>query len=129
MPKRRSPQWRVFYLMEIFSMQRDKRFRAVEDWALASDGVQWVLQRQSGPGNWQAVSFVRSSKAALVRCMREKGAPPHVAEQLLEGLPADFEAWHEQFYRLGHLPTASPAKIVMKGPGHQNKGGQEAIAA
>jgi hypothetical protein len=95
---------RAFYLKAIFTqMQKDKQFRAVDSWALASDGFQWVLQRQSGPNHWQAVSFVRSSKETLARCMREKGTPPHVAEQLLEGLPADFEAWHDEFHRLGSL--------------------------
>jgi hypothetical protein len=96
-------------------MQKDKQFRAVDNWALASDSLQWVLQRRTGPKNWTAESFVRTSKVILERCMREKGVPPHIAEQLLEGLPDDFEAWHDTFCGSGHLATPQTPKSVMTG--------------
>jgi hypothetical protein len=101
-------------------MQKDKQFRAIDNWALASDGLQWVLQRRKGK-HWEAVSFVRSSKDVLSRCMREKGTPPDVADQLLDGLPACFEAWHEQFWPPGLSITAQLTKIVMTPLGRPNK--------
>ena len=42
----------------------DNRFVTAHDWALASDGMQWILlhnHRQDGTGRWQAVSFVHST--------------------------------------------------------------------
>jgi hypothetical protein len=73
-------------------MYVDKQFRASGDWALASDGLQWVLQRHSG-GQWKAVSFVRSTKEILQRCMREKGCPAADQVVLLDGLPPSFDEW------------------------------------
>jgi len=111
-------------------MQKDKQFRAIDNWALASDGLQWVLQRRKGK-HWEAVSFVRSSKDVLARCMREKGTPPDVAvEQLLNGLPACFEAWHDQFWPLRQSTAAQPRKIVMTAPAHPNmQAASETLAA
>jgi hypothetical protein len=73
-------------------MQRDKTFRTAGHWGLASDGAQWVLQRRSGP-NWQGISFVRSTRHILERCMREKGVEARYAEVLLEGLPDTYDTW------------------------------------
>lgn len=97
-------------------MQKDKQFRVIDRWALATDGVQWILQRQSGSDHWQAVSFVRTTREILARRMREKGVPALAAEQLLKALPEDFETWHDEFYRFGGSPTAQTEKIVMEGP-------------
>jgi hypothetical protein len=59
-------------------------------WALASDGVQWVLQyRAAGTKRWQAVKFVRSTKVHLAQRLRELKVPN--TEQLLEGLPDSFD--------------------------------------
>jgi hypothetical protein len=105
-------------------MQKDGRFRVVDDWALASDGVQWVLQHRSGR-SWEALSFVRTKKDVLADCMIHKGAPPDVAQPLLES----FEAWHEQFDPSGYLPTAPPAKTVMTASDGRNKQGVPAKLA
>jgi hypothetical protein len=71
-------------------------FATAGDWALASDGLQWILlrrhRRRSGDG-WDAISFVRTSKDILARCMREKGMEAGVARLLLGGLPDTFEEW------------------------------------
>jgi len=71
----------------------DKLFRVSGRWALASDGLQWILLRQQGQEKWCGVSFVRSTKDILARCMREKGTPPDDARRLLDGLPASFDEW------------------------------------
>ena len=49
-------------------------------WALATDGIQWIVQRARRNGNkeggleWRAVAFVASDKGVLHRVLREKGA-------------------------------------------------------
>jgi hypothetical protein len=48
--------------------------------------------RRSGP-YWLAVSFVRSTRDILARCMREKGTDESTAAQLLSGLPETFDQW------------------------------------
>jgi hypothetical protein len=63
------------------------------DWAVASDGVQWMLMRRhprKSGDTWDSVSFVRSTKDILARCMREKGVEPGTAVILLSGLPDTF---------------------------------------
>ena len=42
-----------------------------------------------------AISFVRSTKEFLTRCMRDKETPPHIAEQLLDGLADTFDEWYQ----------------------------------
>ena len=74
----------------------DNRFVTAHDWALASDGMQWILlhnHRQDGTGRWQAVSFVHSTRDILARCIREKGCRPGNARHLLKGLPLTFNEW------------------------------------
>ena len=74
----------------------DRIFATAEDWALASDGVQWMLMRRhlrKSGDTWDPVSFVRSERNILARCMREKGVQPGTAAQLLEGLPDTFDEW------------------------------------
>ena len=61
-------------------------------WALASDGLQWILQRRYG-GQLRAVAFVRSSRDILTRVMNEKGVAPETASELLETLPPTFTEW------------------------------------
>jgi hypothetical protein len=70
----------------------DRVFATSGDWALASDGLQWILQRRYGTG-WRNVSFVRSTKDVLARWMREKGVPVFDARSLLSGLPDTFDQW------------------------------------
>jgi hypothetical protein len=71
----------------------DRVFKIKGDWALASDGVQWILRHRQPGGFWRALSFVRSTRDILARCMREKGCEAHTATLLLSGLPATFEEW------------------------------------
>lgn len=42
-------------------------------WAVASDGTRWILARRNGRDGWKGVSFVRSSRTVLARCMRRNG--------------------------------------------------------
>jgi hypothetical protein len=60
------------------------------EWSVASDGLQWILckrrgraDRRTGQPQWDGVSFVRSTRDILARCMREKGCPPEDAARLL----------------------------------------------
>jgi hypothetical protein len=70
----------------------DRVFATAGDWALASDGIQWILQRRYGT-SWRNVSFVHSTKDILARCMSEKGVEVPDARQLLSGLPDTFDQW------------------------------------
>ena len=69
----------------------DRIFATAGGWAVASDGIQWILQCRKGPNAWRGVSFVRSTRDILARCMREKGAD--VATARLFGLPHTFDQW------------------------------------
>ena len=74
----------------------DRVFATSGDWALASDGIQWMLMRRHPRKHgytWDPVSFVRSTRDVLARCMREKGLEVGTAAQLLSGLPDTFEEW------------------------------------
>ena len=58
-------------------------------WAIATDGVQWILQRRRGD-RWESLSFVRTTRDILARCMRQKGVRPDEMG-LLAGLPDRFQ--------------------------------------
>jgi hypothetical protein len=76
----------------------DEQFALSGSWALASDGVQWILQRRrqkNGRLSWRPVTFVRSTKAVLARCMNENGVSPDDAGRLLSGLPDRFDDWRQ----------------------------------
>ena len=68
------------------------------EWALGADSLQWILYRQQskappkGLRDYKGLSFVRTSKDILARCMREKGVGEQ-SEVLLAGLPDTFDAW------------------------------------
>jgi hypothetical protein len=70
----------------------DRVFATAGDWALASDGIQWMLMRHQGK-QWRPLSFVRSTRDILERCMREKGVDTDTATELLAGLPDTFDEW------------------------------------
>ena len=70
----------------------DRVFVTAGDWGVASDGIQWSLQRRK-PRGWCPVSFVRSTRDILARCMREKGVDADTAAHLLAGLPTTFDEW------------------------------------
>jgi hypothetical protein len=72
----------------------DRVFAIVGDWAVASDGIQWMLMRRihrKRGDSWDA--FIRSTWEVLARCMREKGVQPGTAAELLSGLPNTFDEW------------------------------------
>jgi hypothetical protein len=75
----------------------DHQFAVSGRWALAADSLQWILQRLHPRKNdidtWDPVSFVRSTRDILARCMREKGCPSEDADRLLAELPSTFEEW------------------------------------
>jgi len=60
------------------------------DWAVATDGVQWMLCKRKKDGTWRPLSFVHSTKTVLAGCMREKGTPPKDMAVLLAALPDRF---------------------------------------
>ena len=74
-------------------MPTDRQFRVSGRWALASDGLQWVLQRRKGK-QWEGVRFIRSTKDHLAYRMKGQGVPPDDARRLLEGLPDTFDEWN-----------------------------------
>ena len=69
-------------------------FATSGNWALGADGLQWILYRRHSQarGGWTGISFVRSTRDILARCMREKGCGED-AERLLVGLPSSFDEW------------------------------------
>ena len=73
----------------------ERIFAISGDWALGADPLQWILYRRRSrtKGGWSAVSFVRSTRTVLERCMREKGCSEDTARNLLAGLPDTFDAW------------------------------------
>ena len=74
----------------------DRQFRTAGEWALASDGIQWILQRQRQKNDeisWRPVAFVRSTRDILARCIRERNVPAEHSKQLLAGLPPTFDEW------------------------------------
>ena len=87
--------------------------RLSKRWALATDGIQWIVQRarrnrnKEGGVEWRAVAFVASDKGVLHRVLREKGAvidsDGHAA---LRRLPETFQEWismpPERRFKAGH---------------------------
>ena len=73
----------------------ERQFAVSGDWALGADEVQWILYRKRSQkrGGWNPVSFVRSTKDILARCMREKNVPDDDSAVLLAGLPETFDEW------------------------------------
>jgi hypothetical protein len=98
-------------------MQKDKQFRVSGRWALASDGIQWVIQRQNGPNSWQAVKFIHTGKAWLEYRLRQL-APAEDVERLLEGLPNTFGQWaaarasHDMADSPGHPPATGLPEVA-----------------
>jgi len=85
----------------------DRVFVTAGDWAVASDGVQWILLRRvwrTRGDSWDAVSFVHSERAILERCAREKGADAGTVDLLTSGLPDTFDQW-----KALHTATQAPA--------------------
>ncbi len=76
--------------------------RLSEKWALATDGIQWIVQRalmdksKEDGLQWRSVAFVATDKGVLQRVLREKGAvidsEGHAA---LRRLPGTFREWRD----------------------------------
>jgi hypothetical protein len=82
---------------DVMTDHRERQFAISGEWALGSDGLQWILyqrhRRKGGKDTWDGISFVRSTRDILARCMREKGVPGTVQATLLAGLPETFDEW------------------------------------
>jgi hypothetical protein len=95
------------------------RFVTAGEWALASDGVQWILEyrrQKNGETTWRPVCFVRSTRDILARCMREKGVPAEHADRLLAGLPPTFDEWLEgsrSWSGASNAPPLVPTKVPL----------------
>ena len=75
--------------------------------ALGADDHQWILCREG-----RQVSFVRSTKAILVRCIREKGIElSEEGREALDALANDFDSWKADPARRG-TPVAPEALIA-----------------
>jgi hypothetical protein len=72
-----------------------RRIKEVGPWAIATDGLQWILQKRTSlkDDHWVGESFVSTDRVVLELCMREKGIPEPVRKELLWGLPESFEEW------------------------------------
>ncbi len=100
----------------------DRQFlRLSENWALAYDKNQWIVQRRKAPGKkggacrWAAVSFFASKKADLLRVLREKGAEiGPAAREYIDAMPGTFREWvsmpPERRSKAGH--SAIPCVVV-----------------
>jgi hypothetical protein len=91
--------------------------RSSGNWAVANDGAQWVLWKaRKGNSQWYAVSFVRSTKEVLARCMREKGTPGDVAARLLAALPDRFGHEHVSAALIQHStkPVVSSRRTTFR---------------
>ena len=73
--------------------------RLSADWVVLADDRQWMLcrRRKNANSGWKPLSYVASSKAVLLRCLREKGAVVDAQGQAaLDALPESFRAWQRQ---------------------------------
>ena len=72
--------------------------RLSANWAVLADDQQWMLsRRRKNRKSWDAVSFVASTKAVLMRCIHEKDAIVDPEGQAaLDALPESFQAWKRQ---------------------------------
>jgi hypothetical protein len=77
--------------------------------AIATDGIQWIVQRRKGQ-QWLAVKFVRSTKAILAHCLREAGATAAESEKLLADLPARYSD-KDGYDSDVSVPEALPVKL------------------
>ena len=87
-----------------------------ESWDLASDGLQWILRKsyknkKTGERMWRTLSFVRSSRYALWRCMLQAGVPGEAAMEACEKLPETFLEWLDG---LQDVPSASHSATEAK---------------
>ena len=95
--------------------------RLSENWALAYDKNQWIVQKRKAPSKtggacrWAGVSFVASNKDILWRVLREKGAEiDPAAREYIDAMPDTFREWismrPERRFKAGH--SAMPGAAV-----------------
>jgi hypothetical protein len=102
--------------------------RLSDKFALGADDLQWILYRsrreEPSPldaplkfgrrSEWLPVSFVRSGKDILLRCMRERGCKPcDEAQVALAMLPCTFDAWKAA--EQGRRPSACAQREAATG--------------
>lgn len=97
---------------EIDQMHKDEQFIVSGNWALATDNVQWVLQRRKGDG-WEALKFVRSNRDRLAYWLGKFKAPADDTARLLDGLPDSFDGWLQANRKgcHGDLAGSRPSRI------------------
>jgi hypothetical protein len=87
--------------------------RLSANWAVLADDRQWMLckRRKNANSGWKPLSYVASSKAVLLRCLREKGAVVDAQGQAaLDALPQSFRAWQREMTRpASEAPVPEPA--------------------
>ncbi len=67
-----------------------------DNWRLASDLLQWVVQRRRGK-TWAGVSFVATRRDILFRVLRELEAEVSPdAQAALDDLPQTFREWQKE---------------------------------
>jgi hypothetical protein len=76
----------------------DRIFLTLNDkFALGYDDLQWILfraHRRHDRVTWDGISFVRSTKAILERCIEECGCKPTVqAQDAIDRMPWSFDVW------------------------------------
>lgn len=69
----------------------ERQIVAVGRWAIATDGIQWIVQRYRG-NRWRSLKFVRTTKPVLARCLREAGVSAAESAALLDSIPDKFTA-------------------------------------
>jgi hypothetical protein len=87
--------------------------RLSADWAVLADDRQWMLcrRRKNANSGWKPLSYVASSKAVLLRCLREKGAVVDAQGQAaLDALPESFRQWRQEMAEPAfEAPVSEPA--------------------
>ncbi len=95
--------------------------RLSENWALAYDKSQWIVQTRKAPAKkggewrWVGVSFVGSNKDILWRVLREMGAEiGPAAREYIDAMPDTFREWVSvppaRRFKAGH--SAMPGVVV-----------------
>jgi hypothetical protein len=90
--------------------------------AVADDGMQWVLQRREGE-RWRDISFVRTTRDVLARCLadliRGKGEHPSDAKGRALALLADLPEFHPSWVAR-NTPSVAPtiSRVSRRLPAH-----------
>ncbi|OUR77312.1 hypothetical protein A9Q83_11460 [Alphaproteobacteria bacterium 46_93_T64] len=75
-------------------------FELTDGWALLYDNRQWMIcraRKRHAQEVWHPVSFIESTKTALLVCMRQKGiVPTPEAQAKLDKMPERFRDWLQE---------------------------------